>query len=49
MTSSHDLTIQRYVVTPLSHNAGVVGWVSNCDTLHQLIRDFRDGRRVRKG
>ncbi|CAM9876348.1 unnamed protein product, partial [Choristocarpus tenellus] len=43
---SHDLTIQRYVVTPLSHNAGVVGWVPNCDTLHLLIKDFRDGRRV---
>ncbi|CAM9429783.1 unnamed protein product, partial [Ectocarpus sp. 8 AP-2014] len=26
---SHDLSIQRYAVSPLSHNAGVVGWVPN--------------------
>lgn len=43
---SHDLSIQRYAVSPLSHNAGVVGWVPNYDTLHQLIRDYRDTRKV---
>lgn len=43
---SHDLSIQRYAVAPLSHNAGVVGWVPNTDTLHQLIRDYRDTRTV---
>lgn len=43
---SHDLSIQRYAVSPLSHNAGVVGWVPNTDTLHQLIRDYRDTRSV---
>ena len=36
------LSIQRYAVTPLSHNCGVVGWVPACDTLHALVRDFRD-------
>ncbi|CAM9623049.1 unnamed protein product [Chrysoparadoxa australica] len=40
-TSHNDLSIQRYAVVPLSHNAGVVGWVPNCDTLHALIRDYR--------
>lgn len=44
---SHDLSIQRYAVAPLSHNAGVVGWVPNTDTLHQLIKDYRDTRQVR--
>ena len=43
---SHDLSIQRYAVSPLSHNAGVVGWVPNTDTLHQLIRQYRDKRKV---
>ncbi|CAM9335390.1 unnamed protein product [Hapterophycus canaliculatus] len=45
---SHDLSIQRYAVSPLSHNAGVVGWVPNTDTLHQLIRDYRETRKVRR-
>ncbi|CAM9628539.1 unnamed protein product, partial [Phaeothamnion confervicola] len=45
-TNKADLAIQRYAVTPLSHNAGVVGWVPNCDTLHALIRDYREGRKI---
>ncbi|KAH8096050.1 phosphatidylinositol kinase [Aureococcus anophagefferens] len=40
------LSIQRYAVTPLSHNCGVVGWVPACDTLHALARDFRDARKI---
>lgn len=44
--SRRDLSIRRYAVTPLSHDAGVVGWVPNCDTLHALIRDYRDSRKV---
>jgi FKBP12-rapamycin complex-associated protein len=35
---SHDLTIQRYAVIPLSPTAGLISWVPNCDTLHDLIR-----------
>lgn len=34
-TKKHDLKIQRYAVSPLSHNCGVVGWVPHCDTLHR--------------
>ncbi len=45
-TNNHDLNIQRYTITPLSHNAGVVGWVPHCDTLHSLIRDYRAQKRV---
>jgi hypothetical protein len=37
----------RYCVTPLSHNVGIVCWVPHCDTLHALIRDYRDSRKVR--
>jgi FKBP12-rapamycin complex-associated protein len=45
-TNKHDLSIQRYAVAPLSHNAGVVGWVPNTDTLHALIRDYRETRKI---
>jgi len=45
-TNAHDLSIQRYAVTPLSHNCGVVGWVPSTDTLHALIRDYREARKV---
>lgn len=36
-----DGMIQVYSVTPLSDNAGLVGWVDHCDTLHQLIKEYR--------
>ena len=45
-TSKRDLSIQRYEVIPLSHDVGLVGWVPSCDTLHQLIREYRDARKV---
>ncbi|KAG5526253.1 hypothetical protein RHGRI_032514 [Rhododendron griersonianum] len=45
-TSEKDLSIQRYSVIPLSPNSGLIGWVPNCDTLHHLIRDYRDARKV---
>ena len=45
-TARRDLSIRRYAVTPLSHDAGVVGWVPNCDTMHALIREYRDVRKI---
>lgn len=45
-TSEKDLSIQRYSVIPLSPNSGLIGWVPNCDTLHHLIREYRDARKV---
>ncbi|XP_076900196.1 serine/threonine-protein kinase TOR-like [Bidens hawaiensis] len=45
-TSEKDLSIQRYEVIPLSSNSGLIGWVPNCDTLHQLIREYRDARKI---
>ena len=45
-TSHRDLSIRRYAVTPLSHTAGVVGWVPATDTLHALIREYRDARKI---
>jgi FKBP12-rapamycin complex-associated protein len=43
-TKKHDLNIQRYAISPLSHDCGVVGWVPHCDTLHSLVRDYRQGK-----
>ncbi|XP_068617992.1 serine/threonine-protein kinase mTor-like [Battus philenor] len=41
-TYRHDLAIQRYAVIPLSPNSGLIGWVPQCDTLYNLISDYRD-------
>jgi FKBP12-rapamycin complex-associated protein len=46
-TAEKDLSIQRYAVIPLSPNSGLIGWVPNCDTLHSLIREYRDARKVK--
>jgi serine/threonine-protein kinase mTOR len=40
------LNIQRFPAIPLSQNSGLLGWVPNSDTLHNLIKDYREGRRI---
>ena len=45
-TRKHDLKIQRYAISPLSHDCGVVGWVPHTDTLHSLIRDYRNSKSI---
>ena len=45
-TKEKNLFIKRYPVIPLSHNTGIIGWVSNCDTLHQLIKEYRQINKV---
>ncbi len=45
-TGKRDLGIQRYAVIPLSNNAGVVGWVPHCDTIHSLIKEYREARKI---
>eukprot|EP00878_Enallax_costatus_P008272 GHUV01008648.1.p1 GENE.GHUV01008648.1~~GHUV01008648.1.p1 ORF type:complete len:2405 (+),score=620.50 GHUV01008648.1:939-7217(+) len=45
-TAERDLSIARYAVIPLSPNSGLIGWVPNCDTLHALIREYRDSRKI---
>nr|CAB3264065.1 serine/threonine-protein kinase mTOR-like [Phallusia mammillata] len=44
--SRKNLSIQRFSVVPLSTNSGLIGWVPNCDTLHALIRDYRDKKKI---
>ncbi len=45
-TKKHDLRIQRFSISPLSHNCGLVGWVPHTDTLHSLILDYRQTKKI---
>jgi FKBP12-rapamycin complex-associated protein len=40
------LNIQRYAAIPLSQSSGLLGWVPNSDTLHVLIREYRESRKI---
>ncbi|CAE6464067.1 unnamed protein product [Rhizoctonia solani] len=40
------LHIQRYPIVPLAPNVGLMGWVQQTETLHVLIRDYRETRRI---
>ena len=44
--NQEDYSIQRYAVMPLSPTAGLISWVPNCDTLHDLIRSYRESRKI---
>jgi len=46
VTAKSHLSIQRYAVIPLSPNSGLIGWVPHSDTLHSLIRDYRESRKI---
>jgi len=46
VTAPKHLLIQRYAVVPLSPNSGLIGWVPHCDTLHALIREYRESRKI---
>ena len=45
-TFKRHLNITRYPVIPLSPNSGLIGWVPHCDTLHSLIRDYRESKKI---
>ena len=40
------LNIQPFPAIPLSQNSGLLGWVPNSDTLHNLIKEYRESRRI---
>jgi FKBP12-rapamycin complex-associated protein len=48
-TGKKGLDIQRYSVLPLSNNSGVIGWVENCDTLNQLVKQYRESKDMKLG
>ena len=45
-TCRDHLSIVRYSVVPLSPNSGLIGWVPNCDTLHRIIKEYRDSNNI---
>jgi FKBP12-rapamycin complex-associated protein len=45
-TFRRNLAIQRFAVIPLSTNSGLIGWVPNSDTLHGLIKDYREKKKI---
>ncbi|KAI1717889.1 FAT domain-containing protein [Ditylenchus destructor] len=45
-TCRRNLTIQRYSIITLSQSSGLIGWLPNCDTLHALIKDYREKRKI---
>ncbi|KAJ3423742.1 serine/threonine-protein kinase mtor [Anaeramoeba flamelloides] len=47
LTNKSNQSIQRYPVVPLSPNNGLLGWVPNSDTLHDLILQYRKSRKIR--
>ena len=42
-----DLEITRYSIIPLTVNTGLIGWVENCDTLNELIKEYRTLNKIR--
>eukprot|EP01132_Coremiostelium_polycephalum_P005602 gene5602-6970_t len=45
-TAKSHLSIRRFSVIPLSPNSGLIGWVPHSDTLHMLIKDYRDSNKI---
>ena len=42
LIKNKNLYIDTFSVLPLSQSTGIIGWVPNCDTLHQLIKEKRE-------
>ncbi|KAF9172143.1 phosphatidylinositol kinase- protein kinase tor1 [Mortierella sp. AD011] len=45
-TFKRHLNIIQYSVIPLSPNSGLIGWLPETDTLHNLIREYRESRKL---
>ncbi|KAI0989132.1 hypothetical protein GJ496_004795 [Pomphorhynchus laevis] len=45
-TSRRDLAIGRYSVVPLAPDNGLISWLHQCDTLHSLIRQYREETKI---
>ena len=40
------LNITKFPAIPLSQSSGLIGWVQDSDTLHSLIKEYRENRRI---
>lgn len=47
ITNDRGLNIVRYSVLPLSNNSGLIEWVQSCDTLNQLIKQYREENEIK--
>ena len=45
-TKRRYLQIQRYPVIPISPTTGLLGWVKQCDTIHDLLKSYRSERGI---
>lgn len=43
-TTKRHLSIRTFSVIPLSQNTGLISWLPHCDTMHALVKDFRESR-----
>ena len=43
-TNKRHLGIERFSVIPLSQNTGLISWLPQCDTMHTLIKNYRESR-----
>jgi len=41
VTAKNHLDIRTFAVVPLSPDTGLIEWVPHCDTLHELLKDYR--------
>ena len=41
-----NLSIVHYPIVPLSNNSGLIYWVPNADTVHSLVRTYREQRNI---
>ena len=46
VTSKAHLSIRRFSVVPLSTNTGLIEWVPQCDTIHELIKQYRKAHNI---
>jgi FKBP12-rapamycin complex-associated protein len=45
-TRHNHLAIVTYAIVPLSPNSGLIGWVLHSDTFHELIKEYRESRKI---
>ncbi|WOO83672.1 Serine/threonine-protein kinase tor2 [Vanrija pseudolonga] len=45
-SAKRHLFIHRFSITPLSPSAGLLGWIPHSDTLHTLIKAYRESRKI---
>lgn len=46
VTPRNDLTITTYSVIPLSPQVGLIGWVPDCSTIYNMLKDYREKNKI---